>query len=225
MLALLCACASFPSAIEPRTPIPRPHIAHLINVALSYSVPFAIEGIRGSRLFEDGTHFGDAESAIARQILRTNPRITGPQALCFAVTTANAARRYGISPEFLASTLLQESAYDPLAFSSGGAEGIAQFEPDTAAEMGIDPLVPDASIDAAAALLSHYQRSYRDAETPSYELALAAYNAGPGAVAAYHGIPPYDETREYIADITWRWMQILIHERRDIRSSRQKRAP
>ena len=193
----------------------RPRISHLINVALSYPAPFATEGIRGARLFEDGSRFQEAAPAIARQILRTNPRITGPQALAFAVSTTRIALAHGLAPEFLAATILQESAYDPLAFSSGGAEGIAQFEPDTAAGMGIDPLLPDDALNAAAALLAHYIRSYRVQGMQGYETALAAYNAGPGAVAAYRGIPPYAETHEYIADITWRWMQILIHEWRE----------
>ncbi len=88
-----------------------------------------------------------------------------------------------LPPEFLAATLLQESAYDPQALSAAGAVGIAQFMPETAADVGVDPYDPFGSIDGAAALLGGYARAYRGRYADPYTTALAAYNAGPLAVA------------------------------------------
>lgn len=134
-------------------------------------------------------------------------------ALLFAGTTADAARAQGLPPEFLAATLLQESAYDPIAMSSAGAIGIAQFMPETADAAGVDPYDPFDAIAGAAALLGGYVADYRGRYADPYVAALAAYNAGPLAVASYHGVPPYPETREYIALIYDRWARIASYER------------
>ncbi|TAK33515.1 MAG: lytic transglycosylase domain-containing protein [Chloroflexota bacterium] len=79
-------------------------------------------------------------------------------------------------------------------FSSAGARGIAQFMPGTAAGLGIDPCLPEAALRAAARLMQAYYRRYG-----RWDVALAAYNAGSGAVQEYDGVPPYRETQRYIA--------------------------
>lgn len=145
--------------------------------------------------------------------MRTNPRMTAMGALVLADATAQAARAARIPPEFLGATLLQESAYDPRALSAAGAVGIAQFELQTASESGVDPFDPFDAINGASRLLSTYVRQYRDRYGDAYAVALAAYNAGPGAVALYHGIPPYHETREYVSDIYERWARIVSYEK------------
>jgi peptidoglycan DL-endopeptidase CwlO len=164
-------------------------------------------------MFEDGPKVESAQLAIARAILRINPRITAIGSLGLADATVQAARRAGLPPEFLAATILQESAYDPYAVSSAGAIGIAQFEIETADEYGVEPLDPQSAISGAATLLASYIHAYRRASDP-YALALAAYNAGPGAVERYDGVPPYAETRDYIALINERWGRIAGYERR-----------
>ncbi|HEX3550739.1 MAG TPA: lytic transglycosylase domain-containing protein [Candidatus Elarobacter sp.] len=122
----------------------------------------------------------------------------------------DAAGATGLPPAFLAATLLQESAFDPFAVSSAGAVGIAQFTVPTADEYDVDPWSPPSAIPGAARLLAAYVRDYRGrAGEDPYALALAAYDAGPGAVTAYHGVPPYAETREYIADVRTRWSRIV----------------
>lgn len=108
--------------------------------------------------------------------------------------------------------ILQESAYDAQAVSSAGAIGIAQFMPATAADVGVDPYDPFAAISAAAELVGGYVAAYRQRYADSYAAALAAYNAGPLAVAEYRGVPPYDETREYIVLIFDRWTRIVSYE-------------
>jgi hypothetical protein len=108
-----------------------------------------------------------------------------------------AARRWNVSAALLAAQLLAESNFNPFASSPAGAQGIAQFIPATAAAYGLDdPFDPVAAIDAQAHLMSDL---IRQLGTP--ELALAGYNAGPGAVEACRCVPPYPETRAYVTRI------------------------
>ncbi|HYZ17154.1 MAG TPA: lytic transglycosylase domain-containing protein [Candidatus Acidoferrum sp.] len=146
---------------------------------------------------------------LAREALRSNPRLAPVDALLLSTRTLEVARRRGISPWFLASTLLQESAFNPGAISAAGAVGIAQFEVPTARLAGIDPWNPRSAIDGCAQLLAEYLTAYEGRNQDPYALAAAAYNAGPGAVRAYGGVPPYPETREYIALILERWSRIV----------------
>ena len=101
-----------------------------------------------------------------------------------------------MSRRLLAAVAKQESGFDPNAVSSAGAQGLMQLMPSTAAGLGINPFDPAQAIDGAAQLLSRYLNQYG-----SVPLALAAYNAGPGAVAEYGGIPPYAQTQAYVSDI------------------------
>ncbi len=71
-----------------------------------------------------------------------------------------------------------------------------QLMPATAKSLGVNPAIPAQAVDGAARLLSQHLRSFG-----STSLALAAYNAGPGAVQRYHGVPPYAETRSYVAKV------------------------
>ena len=105
-----------------------------------------------------------------------------------------AADRYKLPKEFLHSVVRAESAYRPEAVSPKGALGLMQLMPETARRYGVDPLDPAANLDAGARYLSELLLKYNYG---AYR-ALAAYNAGPGAVARYGGVPPYRETVEYI---------------------------
>jgi Transglycosylase SLT domain/D-alanyl-D-alanine carboxypeptidase len=105
--------------------------------------------------------------------------------------------RWNVSPGLLAAQLMAESGFNPRAVSPAGALGIAQFMPATARSYGLrNAFDPIASIDAQAHLLSDLLRRFH-----SVPLALAAYNAGSGAVAACSCVPPYPETRAYVARI------------------------
>jgi soluble lytic murein transglycosylase-like protein len=187
-------------------------LGRALNVALSWPSPTRVDALKGALLIRDGPAVAQPDLAIARAILRTNPRIAAADALLFAGATTDAAQRSGLPPEFLGAALLQESAYDPQAVSPAGAIGIAQFMPETAADAGVDPYDPFDSIVGAAALLGGYAAAYRDRYPDAYATALAAYNAGPLAVAAYRGVPPYAETREYVALIFERWARIVSYE-------------
>lgn len=108
-----------------------------------------------------------------------------------------AAARWDVSAAVLAAQLLAESNFNPHAVSPAGAQGIAQFMPGTAAAYNLqNPFDPEAAIDAQAHLMSDLLRQFG-----ALPLALAAYNAGPGAVAPCTCIPPYPETQAYVARI------------------------
>ena len=115
----------------------------------------------------------------------------------FAPLIIRAAQRWSVSAQLLAAQLYAESGFNPFARSPAGAEGIAQFMPGTAEAMGLlDPFDPDAAINAQAHLMRDLLGRFG-----SVPLALAAYNAGPGAVAACGCIPPFPETRAYVTKI------------------------
>ncbi len=218
-LTLLCACSAFSlHRPQPRARIHRFDVP-LVNAILSWPRNRLLHGLAGGDLVRNGGPVRHDSLAIARAILADNPRIDAVAALYLAISTQRAARENALPPLFLAATLLQESAYDPYALSSSGAIGIGQFMPGTAAEVGLDPFDPYASIRASARLLGGYVAQYRmkgvGAPVGSpYALALAAYNAGPGAVLAYRGVPPYAETVQYIALIRYRWEKMRAYERR-----------
>ncbi len=108
-----------------------------------------------------------------------------------------AGQRHGVPPALLAAVAKQESSFQLSATSPAGAQGLMQIMPGTAASLGVDPLDPAQAIDGAATLLGGYLQQYGG----SVPLALAAYNAGPGAVARYGGVPPYGETQSYVTSV------------------------
>jgi soluble lytic murein transglycosylase-like protein len=110
---------------------------------------------------------------------------------------ARAASRWNLSASLLAAQLYVESGFNPFAVSPAGARGIAQFMPGTARTYGLgDAFDPAAAIQAQARLMRDLLRRFG-----TVPLALAAYNAGPGAVAGCGCIPPYAETRAYVTRV------------------------
>lgn len=111
---------------------------------------------------------------------------------------AAAALRWNVPMALLAAQLYAESGFNPFAVSPSGAQGIAQFMPGTAQGIGLrNPFDPVAAIDAQAHLMSDLLRQFDG----KVALALAAYNAGAGAVERYGGLPPFGETRAYVTKI------------------------
>jgi hypothetical protein len=108
------------------------------------------------------------------------------------------AAEHGVRADLVRAVIQAESAFDPLARSHKGAMGLMQLMPATAAELGVeDPYDPEQNIRGGVTYLKSLLVEYSGNE----ELALAAYNAGPGAVDKYDGVPPYRETRQYIQRI------------------------
>lgn len=107
-----------------------------------------------------------------------------------------AARRHQIPEELFLRLIQQESGWNPKAVSPKGALGLTQLMPSTAEYLGVDPHDIEQNIEGGARYLKEQQREFR-----SWMLALAAYNAGPGAVRQYGGVPPYRETRTYVRRI------------------------
>lgn len=111
---------------------------------------------------------------------------------------AHAGQQHNLDVDLLASVVKAESNGNAHAVSRAGAEGLMQLMPATAAELGVrDRLQPDENVQGGTAYLDALLTRYHD----NLALALAAYNAGPQAVEKYHGIPPYRETRVYVARV------------------------
>jgi len=107
----------------------------------------------------------------------------------------SAANDAGIDPALFDALIATESAYDPNARSRAGALGLTQLMPDTALSLGIyNPLDPSQNLKGGATYLSQMLQRFNGDQ----RLALAAYNAGPGAVEKFGGIPPYAETQRYV---------------------------
>lgn len=114
-----------------------------------------------------------------------------------------AGAQYGVDPDLLAAVAWTESAFNPNAVSHAGALGLMQIMPGTAAGLGVDPLDPVGAVDGAARYLRQQMNRFGDVR-----LALAAYNAGPGAVEKHGGIPPYEETMAYVGKVLGRYDQL-----------------
>ena len=111
-----------------------------------------------------------------------------------------AAHKHKISSALVKSVIAAESGFSPKVVSSKGAVGLMQLMPETARELGADPTVPEQNIDAGAHYLSTLLKRFSNKRN-ALPAAIAAYNAGPSAVERYHGVPPYRETRTYVARV------------------------
>ena len=126
----------------------------------------------------------------------------------YSELAASIAREYGLNPEIFVRQMMQESGLNPDAVSPAGAVGIAQIMPDTARDpgYGVSPITDPTDPEEALRFGAQYMRAMLD-KYGDYGLALAAYNAGPGAVDKAGGIPPFQETQNYVASILGGTMQ------------------
>ncbi len=127
-----------------------------------------------------------------------NPSLSWPQARWVGAALRAAAAREGVDVRLLASVVYIESRFEHRSVSVAGAEGLGQLMPGTAVGLGVNPRDPWENLVGAARLL---RADYE--EFQSTPLALAAYNAGTGAVRRWGGIPPYAETQWYVWAVLW----------------------
>ena len=148
-----------------------------------------------------GPSQGYAATATTYQVADSSFRATRPStnAARYADIIREHAGRHGLSADLVSAVIQVESAFNPRALSPKGAMGLMQLMPSTATEYGVlHPFDPDENIGAGVA----YLRRLMDRYDGRVELALAAYNAGPGAVDKYgETVPPYQETRNYVRKI------------------------
>jgi soluble lytic murein transglycosylase-like protein len=118
-----------------------------------------------------------------------------PASVPYGAEITAAATRHGLDPALFAGLIKQESGFDAGARSGAGAQGLTQLMPATAAGLGVtDPLDPAQSIEGGATYLAQQLERFGG----DVARALAAYNAGPGAVQRFGGVPPYAETQNYV---------------------------
>ena len=133
--------------------------------------------------------------------------------LPFGSAVVTAAERHEVDSLLVAAIVEAESGFSPERISPKGAVGLMQVLPSTAAAYGDKDLFdPHVNLDVGSRYLSWLLREFRG----DLRLAVAAYNAGPGAVERYHGIPPYRETRQYVKRV----LKIYDEHRRDLEASR-----
>jgi cell wall-associated NlpC family hydrolase len=174
-----------------------PKAGDVVKVQDVYRTPSTIRRI----LPESATVFSQALASPASAASASTTSASSSKAMAAAPAAykalfERAGHQYGVSPNLLAAVAQTESGFNPRAVSGAGARGLMQIMPGTARGLGVDPMNPAQAIDGAARLLSQHLRQFG-----STSLALAAYNAGPGAVTRYHGVPPYAETRSYVTKV------------------------
>ena len=148
----------------------------------------SLVSLRSTRVF-GANPFGPA-------VFNSNASVTAPEHL--ASTIQEAARTHGVDPRLVAAVARRESAWNPNAVSRVGACGLMQLRPATAKYLGVTNVFdPRQNIFGG----TRYLRTLLDTFNGDLDLTLAAYNAGPGAVEKYRGIPPYRETRAYVAAV------------------------
>ena len=148
----------------------------------------ALVSLRSARVFATNP-FGPA-------VFDSRASVTAPKYLTSAIEEA--ARTHGVDPRLVAAVARRESAWNQNAVSRAGACGIMQLMPDTARYLGVSNV-----FDARENILggTRYLRTLLDTFNGDLDLTLAAYNAGPGAVEKYRGVPPYRETQAYVAAV------------------------
>ncbi|MGI5181252.1 transglycosylase SLT domain-containing protein [Dactylosporangium sp. CA-152071] len=185
--------------------IATPHAGDVVKVQDVYETPTAIRRIVNTSLDPawssalSGATGAGSRSATAmalRPAALTGATVATPAEVPYAELFQQAGAKYGLEPALLAAVAKVESGYDPAAVSGAGAQGLMQLMPATARGLGVDALDPAQAVDGAARMLSSNLERFG-----SIDLALAAYNAGGGAVSRYGGIPPFAQTQAYVPKV------------------------
>lgn len=150
--------------------------------------------------------------AYAAFIKRQNPRLSDRETTRIALSVVGFSLKYGVDARLIVAMVIVESNFNPMAVSRSGARGLGQLMPGTARDLGVrnahdsvDNL--DGMVRLMRSHLVRYKASTGD-DLRALQLALAAYNAGPGAVSRHGGIPPYRETQNYVRKIVALYRQL-----------------
>jgi hypothetical protein len=170
-------------------------LAWLLACTAAQAQVIEIDSTGESRTYSGPTVFTDAGGDLIRGEKRAVTSAVAPAGM-----VAQAALAHGVDPRLLEAVAWQESRGRMNAVSYKGALGVMQLMPRTAVELGVDPTNLADNIRGGAMYLRRQLDRFG-----SVPLALAAYNAGPGAVLRYRGVPPFRETRDYVSKIMQRW--------------------
>ncbi len=176
-----------------------------LAATLALAAPLAAEAGGAIFSYTDAhgvTHFtnvprGDKRYQPVRRRTFRHRNYRAPKRDTYDALIQTTAADYGIPPALVKAVIAAESAFNPTAVSRAGAQGLMQLMPSTAAALGVsDSLVPEENVRGGVTYLRLMIERYGDLSR-----ALAAYNAGPAAVDKYGGIPPYRETKDYVARV------------------------
>jgi len=141
-------------------------------------------------------------AAYARVLTKFNPNLSTSESRALADRVRMESLFYRLDPRLLVALVATESSWHPYAVSPVGARGLGQLMPGTAAGLGVDPFSAHDNLNGTARYLRGLLDRYAAyPQTQRYRLALAGYNAGPGAVERFAGIPPYSETQAYVRNV------------------------
>ncbi|MDP9019013.1 MAG: lytic transglycosylase domain-containing protein [Candidatus Eremiobacteraeota bacterium] len=148
----------------------------------------------------------------AHVLRKINPRLQQWQSRDLAQHVISNAARWNIDANLLIALVTVESRWRPAARSRVGALGLGQLMPGTARILGVNPHNADQNLAGCAHYLSGLISKYEN-KSNQYQLAFAAYNAGPMAVKRYHGIPPFSETQRYVVKVMkmWHHFTAVVH--------------
>lgn len=139
-----------------------------------------------------------------------NPGLANEEAREIADAIIDSSRRHDVDPYLVAALIAQESKFRPQVVSPGGAVGLGQLLPSTAGILGVDPFAPRQNVEGCV----KYLKTQLNRWNGRVDLALASYNAGPGAVQKYGGVPPYSITRRYVYKINGRMETFRVAARK-----------
>lgn len=142
-------------------------------------------------------------------ILRTSPSLGVEWADWTTRAILAFSSKWGVHPFLAAANFAIESGFNMSAYSRTGAIGIAQLQPETAANLGVDPYDPAQNVEGGIRYIAEQLYTFRNSGDWTASYAIAAYNAGPGAIKKYGGIPPYDETINHVIRVGAIYRQLL----------------